>query len=135
MLKVVDVRFAWDEALPFIERVRKESDTDWRCEDVYAACISGASTMLMPEEVNDGVIVISIETNRYTLNKFLFVWVCCSKDKEAQAKYAEQLEIIAKKEGCLYIEMMSTRKGFERKGGWKAARTVFRKEVNHGANG
>lgn len=129
MLKVVDVRFAWDEALPMIDSIRVSSGSDWRCEDVYASCLSGDSTMLMPDETNSGVIVLSTEINKFTLQKFLFVWICFSKENDAQQKYIEPLEEIARQEGCVYIEMQSHRIGFMKSKDWKPCVTTYRKEV------
>jgi len=129
MLKAVDVRFAWDEVLPQVESVRIASGSDWRCEDVYASCLAGDSTMLVPQEVGAGVLVISTEINKFTLEKFLFVWVCYSKDSNAQQRFMDTLVEIARQEDCAYIEMQSHRTGFMKSKDWKSCATIYRKEV------
>jgi len=129
MLKVVDVRFAWDEALPMVQAVKEKCKADWRCEDVYASCLSGQSVMYMPQETNSGVLVASIEINKHTLKRYLFIWVCFSKEHDAQERYSSFLEDLARENDCEYIEMESPRAGFVRSREWEALSTRYRKGV------
>lgn len=130
MLEAVDIRQCWERVREWIEEViEKVGPQDWRPEDIYAACATGHATLFCDAGDREGLVVISMNHNPFTGEKFMFVWLAYSRGNASQAieTYENQLMEIARKEGCAYVEHESTRRGFERRPGWMMGNTTFRR--------
>jgi len=129
MLEPVDVREVWEAAEPMISALLEKSPQDSRSVDVYTACVNCNATMFMPDDDDEGLIVVSIRENQFTGESYLFVWMAYHKDKNAQELYSQEIEGLARKHDCAYIEFESRRRGFERRGDWETMNTTFRKRL------
>jgi len=129
MLEQVDVRAVWSAAEPMLEALLEKTPQDSKPVDVYTACVNSYATMFMPDDDDEGLIVVSIRENQFTGESYLFVWMAYHKDKNAQEIYGQEIEDLARRHGCAYIEFESRRRGFERRGDWEMLNTTFRKKL------
>jgi len=129
MLEPVDVREVWEAAEPMISALLEKTPQDSRPVDVYTACFNNNATMFMPDNDDSGLLVVSVKENQFTGEIYLFVWMAYHKDSNAQERYSAEIEDIAYKHRCAYIEFESRRRGFQRRGDWETMNTTFRKRI------
>jgi len=122
-----DIRVTWDTVEDWLDIVAENQD--WRSEDVYAACTTGNAALYMPDDDEEGLLILKVIENPFTGDKALFVWVAYSPLCDAQEKYSGDLEVIAREAGCQWIEFESKRRGFSKRGGWEAMNTMYRRKV------
>ncbi len=122
MLKQKDIRQCWDQIKSGLEQIRTEMRADWRLEDIYSLCLFGKATVYTAPE---GFVILVRMTNEFTAEPYLLVLVCYGLG-QVQELYWPEIEQIAKEAGCLYVECLSPRRGFERTG-WDLEYVCYRK--------
>jgi len=127
MLEPYDIRQTWETVKCWLDIVA--DNQDWRSEDVYAACVAGNAALYMPDDDDEGLLILRVTENPFTGDKVLFIWVAYSPLGDAQEKYSGDLESIAREAGCQWIEFESKRKGFSRRGEWEPMNTMYRRKV------
>jgi len=128
MLKTVDIRTVWAVIEPMLDKLLKKNDQDCKPVDVYTACVNDQATLFMPED-GLGLLVVTVKINQFTAERHMFVWMACHQNSNAQDMYSEEIEDLARGQGCAYVEFESKRRGFERRGGWETMNTTFRKRL------
>jgi len=129
MLEAVDIRAVWATAEPMLEALLKKNDQDCKPVDVYTACVNSQATIFMPNDDDSGLLVVAKKENQYTGEQYMFVWIAYHKDSNAQERYSQEIEDMARHYGCAYVEFQSKRRGFERRGEWEMMNTTFRKRL------
>ncbi len=128
MLNPVDIRKVWKVVEPMLSALLDKNEQDSKPVDVYTVCVNEQATLFMPED-NSGLLVVTVKINQFTSERYLFVWMACHKDSNAQDVYSAEIEEIGRSHGCSYIEFESKRRGFERRGDWEMMNTTFRKRL------
>lgn len=126
-MRSLNLRQDWEFIRKGLEQIQAKSDTlDWIPEDYY---------MLLKQRVIDGYIWEGVGfilfrdvTNPYTQERGVFIMAAWSVDEHKTLDSLHEFEQQA--QGCAYrfIEMDSTRSGWERHSDWRPVRTVYRKE-------
>lgn len=127
-MRSISLRNDWPFIREGLEQIQAKSDPlDWIPEDYY---------MLLKQRVMDGYvwedtgfILFREVDNPFTLERGIFVMAAWSHNKKGSRQAWKDFEQQA--QGCAYkfIEMDSTRSGWERYDNWQPVRTVYRKEL------
>jgi hypothetical protein len=110
MLQAVDVRTVWDKIYPAIEKIHSELPwSDWRLEDIYAACLSGQAVVLVQPDVEpQGAFgVVRLDTCEQTGRKSLFLWIAWCENEEGAKQVYEDLDEIATRSECDSIDFIT----------------------------
>jgi hypothetical protein len=108
-LEAQDLRKVWDEIKPGLEEIKSawpESCT-WRVEDVYAAISAEQAVVYTTEE---GFAVCTIETDQYTGEDELYIWIAYSPSNKRGGilqKYLPSFIEVAKRYGCTTVTTSS----------------------------
>jgi hypothetical protein len=101
-LKPRNLREVWDEIKPGLQEVKEawpELST-WRVEDVYAAVLQEQAVIYTTE---DGFAVCTLETDEYSLQSDLCIWIAYANEKSRGGmlkKYLTSFIAVAKSLGC-----------------------------------
>jgi hypothetical protein len=127
-MRSVNLRQDWEFIRKGLEQIQaKSAALDWIPEDYY---------MLLKQRVMDGYIwegtgfiLFRDVDNPFTQERGIFVMAAWSPDTKNSHRAWKEFEQQA--QGCAYkfIEMDSTRSGWERHSDWRPVRTVYRKEL------
>jgi len=126
MLQETNIRLIWDQVRPGLEYVGRVTQQEWRPEDIYAACVANEAFLFCDEA---GFVVVEPQTNRFTDERDLLVWVAYGKGGDCFRRYESELVAIAHRFGASQLVAHSPRKGFGRLTGWKAVCTKYRRPV------
>jgi hypothetical protein len=110
MLQAVDIRTVWDAISPSIEKIRSELPwSDWRLEDIYAACLSGRAVVLIqPDAAPQSAFgVVRLDTCEQTGRKCLFLWIAWCENEEGAQQVYEDLDEIALRSQCDSIDFIT----------------------------
>lgn len=110
MLKAVDVRTVWDKISPSIEKIHSELPwSDWRLEDIYAACLGGQAVVLVQPDMEpeNAFGVVRIDTCEQTGRKNLFLWIAWCENEEGARQVYEDLDEIATSNNCDFIDFIT----------------------------
>jgi hypothetical protein len=132
-LQAFDVRKAWDQVRPGLEAIKRLTDPEWRCEDLYARILMGQAFLFMPDDESKDFVILSQYTCPYAGAKVLNVIAAYSKSGSAVAEYQPEIDEIAAEAGCTAIEFCSPREGWERHAkahGYERKLVVYRRELN-----
>jgi len=113
MLSLVDVRLYWDDILPGIEKIKDESQPEWRIEDVYASLITGVAELYVDHNQNpcSSFIILQEKPLIFKPGKSLLVWLAFDERADAAKKYMEEVETIAEAKGCSKLEFWTPHEG------------------------
>ena len=126
-LRPRDIRETWDYLRPRVEQARLKGGGDWRPEDVYAACLSGAAHLWMCDE--GAFCILQLERNTFTNDLELFVWVAWTPGTHPLREYFEQVRGIARDAGAVRMRMLSKRRGWGRVDFWHPGAVEYMSEV------
>lgn len=110
MLQAIDVRTVWDKICPPIQKIHSELPwSDWRLEDIYAACLSGQAVVLVQPDMEpqDAFGVVRMDTCEQTGRKSLFIWIAWCKNEEGAKQVYEDLDEIARNSECESIDFIT----------------------------
>lgn len=130
---LVDVRENWGQIKPCLEEILKQNpNLTFLPEDVYSECVNDRA-FLFSSPV--GFIVFTIETDRYTKDKTLYMWIAYTYTKGANQWVAHKdwLNTVAKHFDCKYIEAQSNVDELEPyaiKHGWTLDTRIYRRQVD-----
>jgi hypothetical protein len=127
-MRSIDLRQDWPQIRKGLEQIQaKSTDLDWIPEDFY---------MLLKQRVMDGYVLDGVGfalfrdvTNPYTQARGVFVMAVHGLRRADTMRAWKEFEQQAQGCGYEFIEMDSTRSGWERHSDWRPVRTVYRKEL------
>jgi hypothetical protein len=100
-LEPCDIRELWDVVKPGLEAIKTQWPelSTWRVEDIYAAVIAEQAVLYANE---DGFAVCSIDTDQYSHERDLFIWVAYAYEpgNNLLQKYSASFIAVAKRLGC-----------------------------------
>ncbi|MFN3077831.1 MAG: gamma-glutamyl-gamma-aminobutyrate hydrolase family protein, partial [Alphaproteobacteria bacterium] len=111
-LYTTDIRKSWPSVRPGLFEICSAA-RDWNSEDVYAMCVSARAVCLLSSE-DDGFIVVSESSDTLTGEKVLFIVAAYCKSGNANEKYMDDIEALARNVGATAIEAASVRRGIGR---------------------
>jgi hypothetical protein len=113
MLTQVDVRVFWDCIEPGLREIKKESQIDWRPEDIYTALVNNIAELYVDIEQDpcDSFIILQEKPNMFKPTKSLLIWVAYDKRGSAADKYMEYIENMAEARGCNKVELWTPHSG------------------------
>ena len=108
--QAVDIRSVWDEIRPAIIDIHKKMPwSDWRPEDIYAACLSGQAAVFTQgdTEASKSFCVIRVDTCEQTGDKSLFIWIAWSPDEPGANAVFKDVDRMALDSGCKTIDFIT----------------------------
>ena len=135
MLQAVDVRTVWDRIYPAIQKIHSELPwSDWRLEDIYAACMNGQAVVLIQSDMEpqDAFGVVRIDTCEQTGKKSLFLWLAWCENEEGAEKVYKDLDMIATENACEHITFITGSQklvNYAQNFGYKKVMYEVRKEI------
>ncbi len=129
---LTDIRSTWNIIKPGLESILADnSSLTFIPEDVYSECVNERA-FLFTSPI--GFLVLTIETDRYTKDKTLYMWIAYTYEKGGRHWLAHQdwINALAKESGCKYLEAQShvpelEPYAFSR--GWNTDTRVYRRKV------
>src|SRR5882757_5951462 len=110
-LRSVDYRLEWDSILPGLRKVLEHQNEGIRPEDVFCDLKMGIAALYLCE---DGFIIFKVTTDAIGRRTLIINWAYSSAHEKVMAKYADEVDAIARELGCMKQSLMSTRRGYER---------------------
>jgi len=129
---LTDIRSTWNIVKPGIKQILKNNpNLTFIPEDVYSECVNERAFLFTSEK---GFLVLTIEIDRYTKDKTLYMWLAYTYDIGGHQWIAheEWMESVAKELDCKFIEAQSNVPGFESyavANGWSLDTRVYRRKV------
>ena len=129
---LTDIRSTWNIIKPGLESILADnSSLTFIPEDVYSECVNERA-FLFTSPI--GFLVLTIETDRYTKDKTLYMWIAYTYKKGGRHWLAHQdwINALAKESGCKYIEAQSHVPELEPYAiarGWNTDTRVYRRKV------
>ena len=127
-----NIRECWDKVKPGIVEILKNNPTlTFIPEDVYSECVNENAYLFTSLK---GFLVFTIEIDRYTKDKTLYMWIAYTYEKGGHEWLAheEWIESVAKQLDCKFIEAQSNVPDFESyavKNGWNLDTRIYRRKV------
>ena len=127
-----NIRECWDKVKPGIVEILKNNPTlTFIPEDVYSECVNENAYLFTSLK---GFLVFTIEIDRYTKDKTLYMWIAYTYEKGGHEWLAheEWIESVAKQLDCKFIEAQSNVPAFESyavKNGWSLDTRIYRRKV------
>lgn len=127
-----NIRECWDKVKPGIVEILKNNPTlTFIPEDVYSECVNENAYLFTSLK---GFLVFTIEIDRYTKDKTLYMWIAYTYEKGGHEWLAheEWIESVAKQLDCKFIEAQSNVPDFESyavKNGWSLDTRIYRRKV------
>jgi len=129
---LTDIRSTWNIVKPGIKQILKNNpNLTFIPEDVYSECVNERAFLFTSKK---GFLVVTIEIDRYTKDKTLYMWLAYTYDIGGHQWIAheEWMESVAKELDCKFIEAQSNVPGFESyavANGWSLDTRVYRRKV------
>ena len=127
-----NIRECWNKVKPGIVEILKNNPTlTFIPEDVYSECVNENAYLFTSLK---GFLVFTIEIDRYTKDKTLYMWIAYTYEKGGHEWLAheEWIESVAKQLDCKFIEAQSNVPAFESyavKNGWSLDTRIYRRKV------
>ena len=127
-----NIRKCWDKVKPGIVEILKNNPTlTFIPEDVFSECVNENAYLFTSPK---GFLVFTIEIDRYTKDKTLYMWIAYTYEKGGHEWLAheEWIESVAKQLDCKFIEAQSNVPAFESyavKNGWNLDTRIYRRKV------
>ncbi len=108
-LKPRDLHEVWDTIKPGLEAIKRDWPelSTWRVEDVYAEVLQERAVIFATE---DGFAVCTLETDSYSRESDLFIWIAYAYEKNRGGmlkKYLPSFIEVAKDLGCKGVSTAS----------------------------
>lgn len=133
MLRRADIDDWWSMVAFGAEEIRSKSPFDYSLDELRERTRRGELRLLIdPPKVGFFIVQLKMQPILH-----LFIWMAWSGEKEPlMAVYQKQLEELARIAGAKYLEMISSRRGYER-AGWipvslRDEGIVYQKGITHG---
>jgi len=126
----VDIREHWDDIKQDLIDLQERYGYEWRPEDVYHECRTGEAFLYLGDK--PGFIVFKEDTNRYTREPELFIWIACAPGMGHIDDYYEDYSAVARSIGAKTMTWSSPRKAFQRlakKNHWKVRTTIYEMRI------
>ena len=129
---VTNLREVWPLVKNGLEHILNENpQLTFIPEDVYSECVNERA-FLFTSPI--GFLVFTIEIDRYTKDKTLYMWIAYTyvKGGHQWSSHEEWMERVAKELNCKFIEAQSNVPGFESyavENGWKLDTRIYRRKV------
>ena len=127
-----DIRQCWDKIKPgLVEIIEENPLLTFIPEDVYSECVNERAFLFTSPT---GFLVFTIEIDRYTKDKTLYMWIAYTyvKGGHQWSSHEEWIESVAKELNCKFIEAQSNVPGFESyavENGWELDTRIYRRKV------
>ncbi len=127
-----NIRECWNKVKPGIVEILKNNPTlTFIPEDVYSECVNENAYLFTSLK---GFLIFTIEIDRYTKDKTLYMWIAYTYEKGGHEWLAheEWIESVAKQLDCKFIEAQSNVPDFESyavKNGWNLDTRIYRRKV------
>lgn len=127
-LHPANYREHWDEILPGLVKVLEHQNEGLRPEDVFAELKTGFAALYLCE---DGFIIFKIVTDAIGRRDLFINWAYSHSHEKVIAKYAQQVDAIARDLNCATESLASTRRGYERAlpEGWRIKSVCWTRTV------
>jgi hypothetical protein len=130
ILVVSDIRENWEMVRKGLAEIVAESGAEWMPEDVFRLVENGRASLFMAGDGSPGFIILQKGMISFPREKQIATIIAAwCPDSDAQGKFMAAVEKIARSDGCYSLRMDSTRRGFERRGGWKIDRIVYERTL------
>jgi|TARA_R100001463_G_scaffold111597_1_gene166461 hypothetical protein len=122
----------WDTVKPGLEEILRDNpNLTFFPEDVYSECVNERAFLFTSRK---GFLVLTIEIDRYTKDKTLYMWVAYTYATGEHQWVTHQTWIndVAKNLGCKFIEAQSNVSSFEEyavENGWSLDTRIYRRNV------
>tara|TARA_Y100001937_G_scaffold83397_1_gene112826 strand:- start:847 stop:1287 length:441 start_codon:yes stop_codon:yes gene_type:complete len=129
---LTDIRSTWNTVKPGIKQILRDNPSlTFIPEDVYSECVNERAFLFTSPK---GFLVLTIEVDRYTKDKTLYMWLAYTYDIGGHQWIAHEqwMESVAKELDCKFIEAQSNVPGFESyavANGWSLDTRVYRRKV------
>lgn len=123
-----DIREVWDDVGPGIAEALRRGGSDYRPEDIYAACVAGRAWCYSPDESPQSSAILAIGSD-LTGKQFLEIICSYSPDHDVQGLYLHQFEELAREAGIEIMRFYSARKAWQRNKDWTSFQTEYRRRV------
>ena len=129
---LTDIRSTWNTVKPGIKQILRDNPSlTFIPEDVYSECVNERAFLFTSPT---GFLVFTIEVDRYTKDKTLYMWLAYTYDIGGHQWIAHEqwMESVAKELDCKFIEAQSNVPGFESyavANGWSLDTRVYRRKV------
>ena len=129
---LTDIRSTWNTVKPGIKQILRDNPSlTFIPEDVYSECVNERAFLFTSPK---GFLVLTIEVDRYTKDKTLYMWLAYTYDIGGHQWIAHEqwMESVAKELDCKFIEAQSNVLGFESyavANGWSLDTRVYRRKV------
>ena len=107
----------WPLVRPGLERVRSRAGAAWLCEDIYSAVRTGGAMMHVGyiDQHYAGVLVLTINTDRFSSEKSLWVWAVYTCHPLALKCGLADVKAMAARAGLHKLTFHSPRRGWSRR--------------------
>ena len=128
---LTDIRSTWNTVKPGIKQILRDNPSlTFIPEDVYSECVNERAFLFTSPK---GFLVLTIEVDRYTKDKTLYMWLAYTYDIGGHQWIAHEqwMESVAKELDCKFIEAQSNVPGFESyavANGWSLDTRVYRRK-------
>lgn len=134
-LEPCNIRDVWDEVRLGLEAIKNEwpESNTWRPEDVYAEVLNADAVLYMTE---DGFAICTLETDRWTGDSDLFIWIAYSPPDKAGGmlkKYWPSFIEVAKHLGCKGVQTGSLHPALDSWNVMQRLHTTYRYEITEEA--
>ena len=129
---LTDIRSTWNTVKPGIKQILRDNPSlTFIPEDVYSECVNERAFLFTSPK---GFLVLTIEVDRYTKDKTLYMWLAYTYNIGGHQWIAHEqwIESVAKELDCKFIEAQSNVPGFESyavKNGWTLDTRIYRRKV------
>ena len=129
---LTDIRSTWNTVKPGVKQILRDNPSlTFIPEDVYSECVNERAFLFTSPK---GFLVLTIEVDRYTKDKTLYMWLAYTYDIGGHQWIAHEqwMESVAKELDCKFIEAQSNVPGFESyavANGWSLDTRVYRRKV------
>ena len=129
---LTDIRSTWSTVRPGLEEILKANPSlTFLPEDVYSECVNERAFLFTSPK---GFLVLTIEIDRYTKDKTLYMWVAYTYDigEHQWITHQDWINEVSKNLDCKFIEAQSNVSSFEEyaiKNGWSLDTRIYRRNV------
>ena len=131
-LEPSNIRDVWDQIRPGLEEIKTEwpALSTWLVEDVYAAVIAERAVLYTTE---DGFAVCTLDTDKYSGETDLFIWIAYSYDDKRGGilrKYLPSFIEVARHLGCRGVTTRSNHPALANMTELESVYTQYRAKVD-----
>lgn len=132
-MRMADIRREWEWMRPKVEVIRRRCSRDWRCEDVYHACLARQAFLYVSSDADSaqrGFMVVQEAVNEFTAEPYLFVWLVYWDGGGGIGRWMPEVKSLAKEFGFREIFFESPRREWAAVSGVEETMIKYRIEVD-----